>query len=694
MSDVPNAPITPPRPTEFLGHASEFEPDEVPNRLMRFGLWMLVALLAVAACSNALGLGWIGDDQKRLDTDMRLRSDVGIAYTWRHPFTGVDLPLGETLLNLQYQHLTPAHPTRWHAAALAMLLAAGASLALLLRRLGVPIAGWLVALLLVHPIATTSIARLDAFPLLCSIATFGLAWLAFRHLTDPLPLDLDSLAPTSVRWIYHPVLIGTAMIVLAAVSLLAHPVAALCAIIAIVAEGLLPNRNQPLTRRAWMWLVSFTIAALAVCTAWQLNRPSHTSASILTAIAVAPRVVWSVLWQLLAPNAVPLDVVTTQPWSFSILLAFVAWLSLGVIAWLSRRRFGVIAMLFWISIALSAVFAVAVSEVCESEIVVVKVSQLPAALLMLLAIGTGVLFAAQRLAKGIPSHWLKGLAPQALAGLSLLGLATRSWFAGAALANEPALLAAAADAHPTSLAVAVAHADALLRANTDDVPAAIAPVRAAEAYDRILAIHPDSQIARIGLAACLAKQQRFDEAIELYRQAVTAAPDDAQLYIGESQLYAAKGVGPQAMRLSRRALELQPNNPVAHHDLALQLDIAGELDEAAIHYGTAMRLDPLFCPPRVNLATLWFRQGKVVEASEMLLSATRIDPMDFDAYANAGAMLATLEQWPRAEGMLRAALSLKHDAKDVWRNLAIVLDKEGKTREAQFARDRAATLAK
>jgi Flp pilus assembly protein TadD len=63
----------------------------------------------------------------------------------------------------------------------------------------------------------------------------------------------------------------------------------------------------------------------------------------------------------------------------------------------------------------------------------------------------------------------------------------------------------------------------------------------------------------------------------------------------------------------------------------------------------------------------------------------RIDPNNFEAYVNSGAILAQMKHYPAAERMFRSALAIRKDSPEAWNNLGVTLQAQGRTAEAAWS---------
>jgi Flp pilus assembly protein TadD len=88
--------------------------------------------------------------------------------------------------------------------------------------------------------------------------------------------------------------------------------------------------------------------------------------------------------------------------------------------------------------------------------------------------------------------------------------------------------------------------------------------------------------------------------------------------------------------LFRHTLEVSPHNFMAHTNLGSALDQSGKLDQAALHYEEAARLNPTYPEALNNLGTLRARQRRLSEAAQLLERALSLRPRFRSARYNLG----------------------------------------------------------
>jgi tetratricopeptide (TPR) repeat protein len=129
------------------------------------------------------------------------------------------------------------------------------------------------------------------------------------------------------------------------------------------------------------------------------------------------------------------------------------------------------------------------------------------------------------------------------------------------------------------------------------------PAAAARAYDAILARDPRHRGALINAATMAFVDGRTLDALDLYRRAADAYPDDATAQLDLGHALAEAGDGAASRACYERALALEPASPVAHLALARLLDERGD-DAAAVHRARAFAAAILHVTPSSSPAPL------------------------------------------------------------------------------------------
>ena len=169
------------------------------------------------------------------------------------------------------------------------------------------------------------------------------------------------------------------------------------------------------------------------------------------------------------------------------------------------------------------------------------------------------------------------------------------------------------------------------------------------------------------LAAASAPKREVPKASELVKQ-------------GEQKLQAQDPAGAQA--LFEQAIAEAPDDPRAHLDLGIALEMQGDVDGAEASYRRAIQLQGDLAEALNNLAVLRRAHGDLDEAVALLERAAQANPGSAAAQSNLALALEDKGDLPAAERAYRKALSLDDSAVMTRVNLALLLIDLGKGQEA------------
>jgi tetratricopeptide (TPR) repeat protein len=143
------------------------------------------------------------------------------------------------------------------------------------------------------------------------------------------------------------------------------------------------------------------------------------------------------------------------------------------------------------------------------------------------------------------------------------------------------------------------------------------------------------------------------------------------------------------------ALELNPNDPYLHYDLAYAYDQKGILDKAEFHLKKAIRLKPDYSDAYNYLGVLYFRKGEVDLAIEQYNKALEnivyLSPQN--AHFNLGVAYLSRKQYNLAIKHLEETVSLVPNYAAAYVNLGRAYEGQYKYREARRAYEKAVEFA-
>lgn len=184
--------------------------------------------------------------------------------------------------------------------------------------------------------------------------------------------------------------------------------------------------------------------------------------------------------------------------------------------------------------------------------------------------------------------------------------------------------------------------------------------------------------ALVGTAA-----ENGPEEVECYQKAIELKPDYPEAHNNLAILKRAAGDAAGAAQHYRLALEQRPDYPEAHYNYAILLEMRGGTAGAAEHYREALRLSPDYADAHHAYANLVKRKGDHALAQGHYESALRIRPAYPEALSNYAILLEDLGRFDEAECHYRRAIELQPTYKEAYYNLALLLENLGRPDEAR-----------
>lgn len=186
---------------------------------------------------------------------------------------------------------------------------------------------------------------------------------------------------------------------------------------------------------------------------------------------------------------------------------------------------------------------------------------------------------------------------------------------------------------------------------------------AEESYRRAKTIKAKDYRAIYGLGNIFSDQQRWEEAEKSYREAIALAPESSDPYIAISYVLTQPVIGKdlsarflEAQKMARRAIALEPNNPIAHDQLGVALELSGNINGATRDaYQRAVTLDPEFALAYAHLGRLLRRNGKSQESAEAYRRAIQL-ATDVPTMIMVADVLQSQQKFNESEQLLRQAL--------------------------------------
>jgi len=179
-----------------------------------------------------------------------------------------------------------------------------------------------------------------------------------------------------------------------------------------------------------------------------------------------------------------------------------------------------------------------------------------------------------------------------------------------------------------------------------------------QAYERFVAglrLNRESTAALMGLARCCRTMFRFEEALQYSRRASDLDPNDPKIRAELGSLHLQLGHLDEGVQALSESLARDSSQVEVHLDLARALQQKGEPEKAAEHYSQALRLNPKDDLTAFNLGCLHRGLGKLSEANQSFRVALTLKPGELAYAMNLAQVQLELGQAQDALAGLQAA---------------------------------------
>ena len=179
----------------------------------------------------------------------------------------------------------------------------------------------------------------------------------------------------------------------------------------------------------------------------------------------------------------------------------------------------------------------------------------------------------------------------------------------------------------------------------------------------------------------------------LYREVLTADPDNAAAYGNLAIIAAQQGDLAGAERLMRQEIELRPNTPAGYHNLGSVLQQQGRLADAIAAHRHAIKLKPDYAEAFLALGNGLRQQGHFEEAMGFYRSAVAARRDYPEAHNNIGVLLQMQGRLEQAAAAYHEAVRLRPGYAEAQFNLGTVLHQQHQLEAAEAAYRRVIALA-
>jgi protein O-GlcNAc transferase len=212
-------------------------------------------------------------------------------------------------------------------------------------------------------------------------------------------------------------------------------------------------------------------------------------------------------------------------------------------------------------------------------------------------------------------------------------------------------------------------------------------------FRQVLTADPNNADALFLLGVAEHQSGKPQTALEFIQRAITIKPNQADYYRNLALILAQVGRADEAVNALQRAIQLNPKHWQAHYDLGNVLVMRGVLDGAIGEYRAALAINPQFAEAHQNLGCALQRKGSLDEAEAHLRRALIIQPRMPDAHNNLGSVLAAKMRLAEAINSYQEALKQRPTFAAALSNMGSALRLLGRRAQAIQTLQRAIQLA-
>jgi len=150
-------------------------------------------------------------------------------------------------------------------------------------------------------------------------------------------------------------------------------------------------------------------------------------------------------------------------------------------------------------------------------------------------------------------------------------------------------------------------------------------------YRTILASAPSLAIINLQIAAAYRNMKQYDQAIAAYNDLLKAEPDNPQAVVGMAMTNVAKGDVQAAEQALTRAADAPLSSRDVFYDLAEIKTAKNQTDEAARLYQRAADADSSWGKPLFKLGTIAMNKGDNAAAVKAMSQVIAVDPTSLEA---------------------------------------------------------------
>jgi len=201
----------------------------------------------------------------------------------------------------------------------------------------------------------------------------------------------------------------------------------------------------------------------------------------------------------------------------------------------------------------------------------------------------------------------------------------------------------------------------------------------------------EGMLAHYNLGLTFRQKGLYDEAWREFTLALERGEDRLLVGQARAELQLLRGKAAEAESILAELVELEPESPKLWNERGVAAHLRGELRAAADHYARSLSYDPTYVLARNNLGVLQYHLGDAAAESTLRLALSGGRGL-VEIWRNLGLLLARQGRRAEAVTAYRRALEIDPGSAAAWTGIGAVLLEGGRLNEARAAFVRAVDL--
>jgi tetratricopeptide (TPR) repeat protein len=197
------------------------------------------------------------------------------------------------------------------------------------------------------------------------------------------------------------------------------------------------------------------------------------------------------------------------------------------------------------------------------------------------------------------------------------------------------------------------------------------PEEAVNAYLQAAQLVPKNPEPHLAAGMLLEQGNKFADAEQQYKQALTPDPSSADAIVGLANIYMRGRRFSEAEDYLRKVTAARPDDPAPHIQLGRVLAAEGKNDDAIAELQTGLKLGGNGPAVQRDLAEIQFKAGHFAEAEALYRSLLGSNKEDPELHHGLGQALMKQQKFPEAQQEFLKAVKLKPDWGEGYGDLAV-----------------------